>query len=733
MKSIKLKTLITKYAAVISVGLILIFSGYLTIADIDERQTSLGNKTNVMVSQVGDAIQNEIQKRIDILMMFKDIWLTVLDIESCLSKHRFETRIPSFYNITPGFKAINWIDVNGTIRWVYPYADNFEVENKSIIYLKGDIFNTGFEYAQDTGNMGVMGIIELYQGGYGFTTYIPLYYKGTLTGYLNGVFDLNILFSEILKIDYGFVGIDQFSVDIVSEDLISNDDDTINPDEFVIYHKNENFTQDAFLVYTREIFILETFNLTLSIQPTIEFRNKLSIWNNSSILILGISLAVIVGILVQSLLKRNELLNKSSSEKEKLMQELHIRQKMESLGTLAGGIAHDFNNLLAGIQGNVSLIDFNLKTLQDDLRKDIKGPNLKLFSEIESDLNEIQTIIKNSGKAINQITQFSHSPSLELKPLNIEPMVYDLLKGFRKMIDRRIATVADLAGEEIYLFGDESRFNQILLNLCINSRDAIGSNTGEIKIETRIIQKLNTPKIPTRVNFSHFLVESSELYDKGYELEIKISDTGAGIPKDIVQKIFDPFFSTKGKSRHGTGLGLTIVYNSVESMDGTISIVSEVGKGSTFFLNFPILNREYFPQILETEILSDLEEDLQFDFQNLIILLVDDEKLIRKSLQLYLQHFGATIYTSDNGTKGLQLFQSFPKQFDLVILDINLPGMNGIDVYQIIKKIAPKQPVLFITGFSDYGIPPQDENDLGLMTKPFNLTDLAKKIHNKLI
>jgi len=714
LNPVKLKTLITKYAAVISVGLILIFSGYLTIADIDERQTSLGNKTNVMVSQVGDAIQNEIQKRIDILMMFKDIWLTVMDIESCFSKHRFETQIPSFYNITPGFKAINWIDANGTIRWVYPYVDNFEVENKSIIYLKGDIFNTGFEYAQDTGNMGVMGIIELYQGGYGFTTYIPLYYKGTLTGYLNGVFDLNILFSEILKTDYGFVGIDQYSVDIVSEDLISNDDDTINPVEFVIYHKNENFTQDAFLVYTREIFILETFNLTLSIQPTIEFRNKLSIWNNSSILILGISLAVIVGILVQSLLKRNELLNKSSSEKEKLMQELHIRQKMESLGTLAGGIAHDFNNLLAGIQGNVSLIDFNLKTLQDDLKKefqkdlrknlkndmkkDLKGPNLELFSEIKSDLNEIQTLIKNSGKTINQITQFSHSTSSELKPLNIKPMIYDLLKGFRKMIDRRIATVADLAGKDIYLYGDESRFNQILLNLCINSRDAIGSNTGEIKIETRIIQKLNTPKIPTRVNFSHFLVES-----------------------------------TKGKSRHGTGLGLTIVYNSVESMDGTISIVSEVGKGSTFFLNFPILNREYFPQILETEILSDLEEDLQFDFQNLIILLVDDEKLIRKSLQLYLQHFGATIYTSDNGTKGLQLFQSFPNQFDLVILDINLPGMNGIDVYQIIKKIAPKQPVLFITGFSDYGIPPQDENDLGLMTKPFNLTDLAKKIHNKLI
>ncbi|TFH29466.1 MAG: hypothetical protein E4G98_03790 [Promethearchaeota archaeon] len=543
MTKAKLKAIVIKYAAVISVGLILIFSGYLAITDIGEKQTSLENKSEIMISQVEVAIQAEIQKRVDIIMLFRDTWLAVSDIESCYSSHRFETRVPSYYNVTPGFKAINWIDVNGTIRWIYPYEENIEVLNKSIVILKGDVFNTGFEYAQETGEMGIIGLIELYQGGYGFTTYIPLIFNSTLTGYLNGVFDLSILFSEILNPDYGFVGIDQYSVNILSEDL-------------VIYHKNENFTQSSPYVVTKDVTILNSFNLTLSLQPLAEFRNQVSLWNNGSILILGITLAVIVGILVQTLLKRNELLDISSQEKEKLMLELHIRQKMESLGTLAGGIAHDFNNLLASIQGNVSLIDFNLETLQNGL----EGTKLELIGEIVTDLREIQTLIKNSGKTVNQITQFSHSPTADLKPLNIKPMIYDLLKGFRKMIDRRIATVADLAREEVYIFGDGSRFNQILLNLCINARDAIGSNPGEIKIITHLIPKKNTPNIPTRIaDPQQFSMQSIDLYDKNYELEIQLSDTGIGIPKEIQQKIFDPFFSTKGKARHGTGLGLTIV------------------------------------------------------------------------------------------------------------------------------------------------------------------------------
>lgn len=715
LDSAKLKAYIVKYAAAISVGLILLFSGYLTIVEIDHQQAVLTDKSDILISQVSDAIQSEIQKRVDILMLFKDAWLATSDLESCYSAHRFETRVPSYYNITPGFKAINWIDVNGTIRWVYPYEENILVVNRSIVILKGDVFNTGFEFAQETGNMGVIGLIELYQGGWGFTTYIPLIYNNTLTGYLNGVFDLNILFGELFAEDSGFVGIDPYSVEI-------------SFDNFSIYQKNENFTVQEPFVVTQELSVLDSFKLTLVLRPLTDVVNGVSLRQNSSILVLGTSLAVLVGILVQSLITRNRLLRISSQEKASLMQELHIQQKMESLGTLAGGIAHDFNNLLAGIQGNVSLIDFNVKTLQESL-KGSDDSEKEILSEMATDLSEIQSLIKNSGKTVNQITQFSHSPSAEIKPLNIKPMIYDLLKGFRKMIDRRIITVADLTRDEVYLFGDESRFNQILLNLWINARDAIGSNTGEIKITTRLVPKKNTPKIPKRGDLRNYLEHSTEIYDKEYELEIHLSDTGVGIPKDIQQKIFDPFFSTKGTSRNGTGLGLTIVYNSVESMDGSISVDSEVGKGSTFILNFPILHKEFFPQMLNSELVK-LDETSIFDFQQYTILLIEDERLIRNSIEKFLQKCRATVYTASSGTKGLSLYRSFPHQFDVVILDINLPGMNGIDIYKNIKGKVPHQPVLFITGFSKFGIPPRDEFDLGYMTKPFKLTELAKRIQS---
>ena len=712
MSETRLKKIIIKYASVISIGLILSFSSYLTVSDINDLKFDMDEKTEIMISQVSVAIQSEIQKRVDILMLFRDSWIKVDDIESCYSPTRFEAEIPRYFNFTPGFRAINWIDTNGTIRWIYPYADNIGALNQSIIYLAEGGLNTGYRDAKETGKMGTMGVFTLYQGGYGFITIIPLVFNSTLTGYLNGVFELGVLFGEILRPEYGFVGIDQYSVDI-----------SFNNEQ--IYHQGENFTQSDPYVVTNELTILDSFEIDIVLRPLTHVINELSIWNNSSILILGITLAAVVAILVQSLIKRNTLLRTSSLEKKDLMEKLHLQQKMESLGTLAGGMAHDFNNILAGIQGNVSLVGMNLKVLNEGLQKS----NQKVVLEIENDLQEIQSLIKNSGKIINQITQFSRSPTSELKRINVGPIIENLLKGFKKMIDRRITTAIDLADEEVYLLGDQSRFNQILLNLWINARDAIGTNPGAIKVISRVIPKKKTPQTPVQLKHHQFHIPPAKIYDPQLEFEIQISDTGIGIPVDIQDKIFDPFFSTKKKTGQGAGLGLTIVYNSMESMDGQISIHSEINEGTTFTLTFPLLNRQLHSQMIESEGGS-LEEPLLFDFQDLIILLIEDEEMIRNSIQKYLIKCRTTMYVEDLGSKGLKLYKSFPQQFDLIILDINLPGMNGIDVYTEIKKINPLQPILFITGYSIHGIPPQDEYDLGVMTKPFELNDLAKKIRN---
>ncbi|UYP47535.1 Sensor histidine kinase RcsC [Candidatus Lokiarchaeum ossiferum] len=703
------KKQIIKYASVISIGLILSFSSYLTIRDINDLKFHQNEKTEVMISQVSVAIHSEIEKRVDILMLLRDSWIKVDNIEDCYSPTRFESEIPRYFNFTLGFRAINWIDVNGTIRWIYPYEDNIGALNKSIIYIANGDLNIAFKDAQETGKMGTMGVFTLYQGGYGFITIIPLIVNSTLTGYLNGVFELSVLCGEILRPEYGFVGIDQYSV-------------SISFNNQPIYQQGENFTQGDPYAVSKELNILDSFEILIALRPLAQLIAELSIWNNSSTLILGFTLAAVVAILVQSLINRNNLLHISSIEKAELMQKLHLQQKMESLGTLAGGMAHDFNNLLAGIQGNVSLIDMNLKDLKEGLVKSRQDTLL----EIDEDLQEIQSLIKNSGKIINQITQFSRSPSVELKLINANIAIDDLLKGFRKMIDRRITMETQLVEEEIYLLGDHSRFNQIFLNLWINARDAIGNNSGLIQVTSRLAPK-KTPSTPERITTNQLHIPSSKIYDSQFDLEIQVSDTGMGIPLEIQDKIFDPFFSTKEKTRQGAGLGLTIVYSSMESMDGNISVTSKENQGTTFTLTFPILNRQFHSQLNQSQAIT-LDEPLFFDFHDLTLLLIEDEEMVKNSIQKFLRKCRATMYSEGLGLKGLKLYKSFPQQFDLVILDINLPGMNGIDIYREIKKINPKQPILFITGYSEQDIPPKDHYDLGVMVKPFELVDLAKKI-----
>ncbi len=702
----------SRYASILSIGLILTFSSYLALRDIHLQQETINEKSFTMISQVEDAINQEIQKRLDILDLFIQTWVSSPNIEDLYSSERFEVIIPNYYNVTPGFKAINWIDINGTIRWIYPYEDNLPALNKSIVYLKGDLYNAGFNYAQRHKEMGVMGVFELYQGGFGFTTYIPLLYNSTVTGYLNGVFDLNILFGEIFNSDYGFVNIDQYGVQISFK-------------EESIFNQHENFTLTEKFVISKKITILNSFDLILAIRPIQSIRESVSLKSNLSILIIGFTLAIVVGILIKRLFEQNDELRVSSQEKQELMQELHIRQKFESLGTLAGGIAHDFNNLLGAIQGNIDIFDLNLS----ELEKNENNSDQKTIQEMHQDLAEIEQLIFKSGKLINQITQFSPSPSNELKPLNFTEFVSDSLKGFRKMIDRRIRVTSHFNHEKVYILADKSKFNQMLLNLWINARDAIEPNVGKISITTSVICKNKTPLKPIEARFYPLKNTQSLIYNPDLELEISISDTGKGIPEELLEKIFDPFFTTKDPSQRGTGLGLTIAFKVIQSMDGTISVESKIGKGTTFHLHLPILQPDI---ILSPQTIVDhkIDEHFLYDFHDFTVMIVEDELLIRKSVQKYLEKSHATVYAAGSGFQGLQLYKTFPNQFDLVILDINLPEISGIELYRTIKSIFPLQHTLFITGFSESGIPSLDSSDLGVLTKPFEMHAMGKKIHD---
>ena len=258
---IKSKKLITKYASVISISAILLFSGYLSLREQNQEQEFLNQNSENMLSQIQLAIDQEIQSRIDNLFLFRNTWVSTDNISNCYNQNRYEILVDNYYDVTSGIKAINWIDVNGTIRWVHPHEENVGAINKSVRVVTGDIFNTAFAYAEETGNLGILGLINFFQGGYGFTSYLPLIYENRLTGYLNGVFDLGILYEDIFSNKSGIVSINQYSVSIYSNNS-------------KIFGSNENFSLSSPFVVSQEFSVQNSFNLTLGLRPLQEYRER---------------------------------------------------------------------------------------------------------------------------------------------------------------------------------------------------------------------------------------------------------------------------------------------------------------------------------------------------------------------------------------------------------------------------------------------------------------------------
>ena len=710
----KIKSFIGKNSSFISVGLILLFSSYLWINDLSHIQEDLNQRSQSLSSELSITLQNAVDHRIEGLNNIGDLWLKTDDPDDLHNQSRYLEYITPFFQLEGGFFAINWINTDSIITWVYPEEQNQAALNKNVSILADGMYNYALNVSINFLSFSRTPLINLFQDQYGFATYFPLVYKGNLTGLFNGVFALNNLFDALLNGSHMVAELSQYSVNIIQN-------------HSYVYSYGENFTLEDSYVKSTEIDLLGI-KLGLYLRPNTNLRNSVSIIHNCQIIVLGISLSCLVGILVYNLQKQYDLVQSTLTEKRKIEEFLFVKQKMESLGTLAGGITHDFNNILAGIRGNIELILINLHEIQTQNN----DPTLNiLLNDCFDGLNEIQGLIDRSIRLNRQITEFSKNPTSDFNILNVNSTIKDSLKSFSKMIDQRISLKTDFIQEKAYILGDKARFNQLLLNLLINARDAIvlkdfsESSKAEIRIITRII-----PKEPSIVNKKEIIYqfEKNQIkLNREYNIEICVQDTGIGISPENLDKIFDPFFSTKDKSR-GTGLGLTIVYNVAQFMDGTIKVESEEGIGSKFRIIFPlILNSSIDKNVIQNK----TENTKKMSYQNLEkinILLIEDEQLIYESLTKYLKNSDAKVISTQNGSEGYDLFRKNYQKLDLVILDINLPGLNGIELYHKFKEISPKISVLFITGYSDYKIPEPDKFDLGILAKPFSLSELAQKL-----
>jgi len=389
---------------------------------------------------------------------------------------------------------------------------------------------------------------------------------------------------------------------------------------------------------------------------------------------------------------RREQINQEKIQLEKLL--LHS-QKIEALGTLSGGIAHDFNNLLAPILGYSEI-----------LLRDVEPS-----SRVEARIREIVKAATRAKDLVKQILVMSHQDILpnQLVPLDLDRVIAEMLPLVRAAIPATIDIRFTSNQSNCQVLADETQIQQILLNLCTNAYHAMPEKTGAIKISLR----------QTRLNENDLKIRSLELSVGDY-LVLEISDNGNGMGPETLNRIFDPYFTTK-KQGEGTGLGLSIVNGLVKSYGGMVSVYSELGHGSSFNIYLPCTD-----QIASTEDEKICEKSRGDEH----VLVVDDESQVGKMTCETLELLGYRTTLFSTGSDAILAFRKEPDLFDLLITDMTMPKMTGVDLMNVMRTIRPAFPAILCTGFSE--LINKEKAIAGgfqdYLMKPILLDDLAQAV-----
>ena len=385
----------------------------------------------------------------------------------------------------------------------------------------------------------------------------------------------------------------------------------------------------------------------------------------------------------------------SEKEREKLQEQLNQAQKMESIGNLAGGIAHDFNNILSSVIGYTELA-------LDEVEKD---------TSIEDNLQEVYHAGNRAKDLVKQILTFARQSDEKLKPIQVDIIVQEVLKFIRASIPTTIEIKQRIETDSLVM-GNATQIHQILMNLCTNAAHAMEKGGGILEV---------TLKDSAIDNSTHRKILNLK---QGNYIEIKVSDTGMGIAPEIIDSIFEPYFTTKGPGE-GTGLGLAVVHGIVESCGGKITVDSKLENGTTFTIYLPITGERRADRPYESEKLPSGTESILF---------VDDEAPLSKMGSQILERLGYQVAVRTSSVEALELFRTKPNDFDLVITDMTMPNMTGDDLAIELMKIRPDIPVILCTGYS-IKISDDLAAQIGIKAfayKPVVKADLAKTVRKVL-
>lgn len=391
-------------------------------------------------------------------------------------------------------------------------------------------------------------------------------------------------------------------------------------------------------------------------------------------------------------------LAKDITEQKNLENRLRQAQKMEAIGTLAGGIAHDFNNILAPILGYA----------------DMALDNIPAGSQTAYEIKAVLEAANRAKELVKQILSFSRHAEQELQPLKIQLVIKEALKLLRASIPTTIEIRQDINMECGPVLADPTQIHQIIMNLCTNAYHAMRKKGGVLGVLLAAIE-LDSEDLKTKIDLR-----------PGKYIVLEVSDTGHGMGQVVMEKVFEPYFTTKGKGE-GTGLGLSVVHGIIRSLNGDITVYSELKKGTTFHVYFPAI-------VQEVEKMTDKETAEALQTGNERILVVDDDEIIVEMEQLMLDSLGYDVTAFTNSEECLESFQSRPNDFDLIITDMTMPKMTGEIFAKQVLKIRPGMPIILCTGFSEL-ISGEKAKAFGIkefIMKPIIKRDLAKVVRKVL-
>jgi PAS domain S-box-containing protein len=384
------------------------------------------------------------------------------------------------------------------------------------------------------------------------------------------------------------------------------------------------------------------------------------------------------------------------SEKERFEAQLRQAQRMEAIGTLAGGIAHDFNNLLTAIVGNIQLAKRRARSVEATLEY----------------LEEVETAAQRAASLTQQLLAFSRRQHLSRCSLNLNELLSRLIKMLRPILGENLEISLKLEPDLALVFADPTQIEQVIMNLALNARDAT-ADVGQLTFETH------------NVTLDEAFCRDHPWAKPGRYVQVVVSDTGCGMDAETQQRIFEPFFTTKEVGK-GTGLGLAVVYGIVKQHDGLIHLYSELGRGTSFRIYLPVTEEKQ--RQLRTRKRPKLRGGTE------TILIAEDEEALRRLTHRMLTELGYEVLSAQDGQQALELYAAHRERISLVILDLVMPKLSGYSVYEQLREMDSRLPVIFMTGYGTQSPLSQRVLESGaiLLQKPYTLEMLSAQLREAL-